>query len=386
MQLLGTSSGQRASANTARSVSETRSVSEAGVGPSPAPLDDTLPFPPPLHAAARSVGGERGSVGTERGRSSSERGRSGSGQRGVSLEQQTDALLERRRGARPAVERRSGAELTRSSSSAQAPLAPHRAGEVALGRLHWLGRELSPEFHEYALRVSRGEDLAPFRGKLWADDRLPLPWATEDTRPARRKAPRRFRLLLVGLALGALITSSVARVEEAPLWSPVASVASLAATLAGAPLVAAPAPPTLPAISAAPVADSLSQASLEQSSAALLPGAPLPGAPLPAAPVEPSATAPLSLALPGAPGPVLMSSEPPPLSSIASVRPAAAASALASTPPAAPSPPALSAPALSAPALSPPPPRAAQPRKVAAAPAVAAAPSESPLLVQEPPF
>lgn len=112
---------------------------------------------------------------------------------------------------------------------------------MARGRLHWRGRELSPEFHEYALRVSQGENLPPFRGRLLADESQALPWESAgEARPLRSKTSRTIGLLLVALGLVA-VTGSLTLQEERSTWSQ-AALAPLVATALqpAAPEVAAP--------------------------------------------------------------------------------------------------------------------------------------------------
>jgi hypothetical protein len=314
MQLLGTSSGQSADA-------KARSARDAGVGASSVAFDETLPFPPPVHRVTRQ---------TDRGLSRRD---------GLSLEQMTEASLARARGElaelAPASETPVRVRaLTASVEAAPVESAPVEsapgATEGTSGRLHWRGRELSPEFHEYALRVSRGENLEPFRGKLLADearplpgepaDALPLPWESANAVPLRSKAPRTIGLLLAALALVVLVTGSLTSQEEAPAWSA-----------------------TAPASAASTVVASL------QPSAQVVSSSSLP-------------------ALELAPG---------------EVAPAASASAVVA--PAAVAPAAVPPPAVAAAAL--PPAAVARAHKPAPAPAaMAAAPSTSALLVEKPPF
>jgi hypothetical protein len=171
--------------------------------------------------------------------------------------------------------------------------------------LHWRGRELSPEFHEYALRVSRGEQLAPFRGQLLADEgqepaalwlpaargeqesreqklrQPPLPWESADSIPLRSKGPRALGLLLLALTLVAVVTGSLRSQEEAPAWTPAAPVAVVAAL--------APAPVTV----AEPVSsrESVAVPAVEGAPAPQLP-VPPPPAPAPVRHVQPRKPAP----------------------------------------------------------------------------------------------
>jgi hypothetical protein len=171
---------------------------------------------------------------------------------GPSLEQLTEASLVRAQLARAEdIE-----ELDPASETPVQAAAIVRAAtsEAALGRLHWRGRELSPEFHEYAQRVSRGENLAPFRGQLLASESLALPWDSVDALPLRSKAPRVVGLLVAALALVAIVSGGLASTEESTGWN-LPSSAALAATLPEpAPLtvvdpvgsLARPLPPPLP--------------------------------------------------------------------------------------------------------------------------------------------
>jgi hypothetical protein len=146
---------------------------------------------------------------------------------GLSLEQLTEASLARAQLVRADIE-----ELDPASETPVQAAAIVRAAtsEAALGRLHWRGRELSPEFHEYAQRVSRGENLAPFRGQLLANESLALPWESADSLPLRSKAPRVVGLLLAALALVAIVSGSLAGNDESSGWN-LPPAAALAATL-----------------------------------------------------------------------------------------------------------------------------------------------------------
>jgi hypothetical protein len=227
MQLMSTSSRQAAVAKGARP------APDGGEGASSALFDETLPFPPPLHRGVRSIPAKSDRT---------ERGLSGPGARGLSLEQLPEASLALVRQAELGPE---------SETPAQpAPLVRAADNEVALGRLHWRGRELSPEFHAYALRVARGENLEPFRGQLLAGESAASPWESVDSRPLRSKTPRVVGLLLAALALAAVVSGSLTSHEEAQAWIHSVPVVPQAATLQPAPLTVAEAASSLQSPSA----------------------------------------------------------------------------------------------------------------------------------------
>lgn len=214
MHSMGSSSRQAADANAARP------MGDGGVGLSSSSFDETQPFPPPLRRVPPPL--RRGVRSTR-----TERGLSGPGPSGLSLEQLTEASLARAQLSNADMQELSPASETPVQAAA---LVRAASSEVALGRLHWRGRELSPEFHEYAQRICRGENLAPFRGQLLADESLGLPWESADSRPLRSKGPRVVGLLLTALALVAVVSGSLTSHEVSSSWR-VPTAAALAATL-----------------------------------------------------------------------------------------------------------------------------------------------------------
>lgn len=246
-----------------------RSVRDTGVGTASARFDDTLPFPPAPHRAARAA----------------ELDRAGSAEQlGLSPEQLTEASLERARN-----HQQRGAA---SHTPVPAALASTAAGGVQRGRLQWRGRELSPEFHEYALRVSRGESLEPFRGRLLADEGPALPWESAQPRPPRRKARLVGALLLLGGVL-ALVSSSLTSREEASTFQQAALAPMVIAPLHAAlqqPALQQPAPQpavppepplTAPGVEAEPLSSEVSSPPPPSEAIATAP-APAPPAPVPA--------------------------------------------------------------------------------------------------------
>jgi hypothetical protein len=82
-------------------------------------------------------------------------------------------------------------------------------------RLVWRGIEVSDEFQEYAARVARGEQLAPYRGAVLSRACPEFPWGTPSTRaltaptPTLREYPKRGRALETTLCLLAAVGSVV---------------------------------------------------------------------------------------------------------------------------------------------------------------------------------
>jgi hypothetical protein len=76
-------------------------------------------------------------------------------------------------------------------------------------RLRWRGIEVSDEFQEYAARVARGEDLAPYRGPVLSRPSAEFPWSVAPPErqllpPARPSlAPVRPSLAPVSMAINA---------------------------------------------------------------------------------------------------------------------------------------------------------------------------------------
>lgn len=239
---MGTSSRQAAGGNVPRA------AGDGGVGPASSLFDETQPFPPPLRRVPPPLRRGVRSRQTEPGLSGLSLEQRPSG---LSLEQLTEASLARAQLASADIE-----ELDPASETPVQAAAIVRAAtsEAALGRLCWRGRELSPEFHEYALRVSRGENLAPFRGQLLANEHLALPWESAESLPLRSKAPRVVGLLLAALALVAIVSGSLASHEESPVWT-VPSPAALAATLPEPAALTVVAPAVTPAKPSPPPAE-----------------------------------------------------------------------------------------------------------------------------------
>lgn len=109
-----------------------------------------------------------------------------------SLEQLTEARLAR-------MKDESFLWETPPPTGNQIVLARPVAEEASLVPLSWRGMPLSQEFQQYALRVARGENLAPYRGPVLADGSEHLPWNESDARALRRKT-RRGGGILIALA------------------------------------------------------------------------------------------------------------------------------------------------------------------------------------------
>jgi hypothetical protein len=157
-----------------------------------APFDDTQPFPPPLVANDSSFAGleETPVTGV-----SSPLCLEGS----MSLEQATELGLEElrtgRRSPPPNVGRHSEALVPACDADAPA----------SSSRLCWRGIEVSDEFQGYALRVARGEELAPYRGRVLASGAPDFPWQATAVPTRGRRAAR-----LAGLAIGAVLAALTA--------------------------------------------------------------------------------------------------------------------------------------------------------------------------------
>ncbi|HEU4577208.1 MAG TPA: hypothetical protein VFS67_03065 [Polyangiaceae bacterium] len=106
-----------------------------------------------------------------------------------SLEQLTEARLARMKDENFLWE-------TPPPAAHQMVLAQPAAEASALVPLQWRGLPLSEEFQQYALRVARGENLAPYRGPVLADGSEQLPWNERDARALRRKTRRGGGILL----------------------------------------------------------------------------------------------------------------------------------------------------------------------------------------------
>lgn len=106
-----------------------------------------------------------------------------------SLEQLTEARLARMKDETFLWE-------TPPPTTGQIVLAKPAAEESSLVPLRWRGLPLSEEFQQYALRVARGENLAPYRGPVLADGSQQLPWNESDARALRRKTRRGGGILL----------------------------------------------------------------------------------------------------------------------------------------------------------------------------------------------
>lgn len=112
-------------------------------------------------------------------------------------------------------------------------------------RLSWRGIEVSPEFQDYAMRVARGEQLAPYRGPVLARPCAEFPWGEPPRESTQRIASLRAPGRAFGAVIGALALVMAALglgVEPSPHGT----------SRAGAPLASPPAPPPLPAVMAEP--------------------------------------------------------------------------------------------------------------------------------------
>jgi hypothetical protein len=234
--------------------------------------EETLPFPPPL---ARQTSRERAAFMTKRSNT-------------PSLEQLTEARLAELRNEHflwetpaprsdqmvPAAEKTDKQIVLASRrTDQQIVLASHRTERASSAPLRWRGMPVSEELQLYALRVERGEELAPYRGPILADPSLELPWDAADARALRKGTRRSVWVLLALAALGALAAFVVPNLEpslpertqlaplqeERPLSAtavaaaaaPVAAAAIESGPLLSEPLPALreppPAPPQVPA-------------------------------------------------------------------------------------------------------------------------------------------
>lgn len=162
-------------------------------------IEETMPFPPPLVRRGTPTTGTRAVARHER-----ERAPAAPRDAVPSLEQLTEARLAELRNQhflRETPAPVTAQEETPRQPSRQMVLASASPEESSLVALRWRGMPVSPEFQVYALRVARGEDLAPYRGPILADASLALPWEAADA-AAVRKAPRRAgRSLFIFAAL-----------------------------------------------------------------------------------------------------------------------------------------------------------------------------------------
>jgi hypothetical protein len=118
-------------------------------------------------------------------------------------------------------------------------------------RLRWKGRAVAPELQEYAARVARGEQLAPYRGPILAQPCAEFPWG--ERRPTRtpvsQDLPFEQRSSLrgvwlfgaAGLLMAAVgISSGIGSSDEvADPFTPVQTQAALTPAPAAKPLAAA---------------------------------------------------------------------------------------------------------------------------------------------------
>ncbi len=79
-------------------------------------------------------------------------------------------------------------------------------------RLRWKDVEVSEEFQRYALRIARGEQLAPYRGQVLARHCPEFPWAVAHTRRKAKPNPigkRGAKLATLILGVGATLLAAV---------------------------------------------------------------------------------------------------------------------------------------------------------------------------------
>ena len=223
--------------------------------------EETLPFPPPF---ARPTSADRAAFASMM-----------KGSSAPSLEQLTEARLaelrnegffsetppprsSQRHSSQPHSSQPHSSQphssqmvLASEKTDRQIVLARYRTARAPLVPLRWRGMPVSEELQVYALRVARGEDLAPYRGPILADVNHELPWDAADTRELRKGTRRSTRLLAALAALGALAafvlpnleTSLPERTELAPVVPELAlSAAPAAAPLEPAPFVGDPLP------------------------------------------------------------------------------------------------------------------------------------------------
>ncbi|HWO11655.1 MAG TPA: hypothetical protein VNN80_19305 [Polyangiaceae bacterium] len=147
-------------------------------------------------------------------------------------EQYTAALQERR-------SRRRG----HGRAASTAGLVVHTEQSLVPARLSWRGIEVTEEFQEYATRVARGEQLAPYRGQVLARPCAEFPWRAPraeytDTEPlpraharAQSRAPRvTFGIIgLVSLVMAAVgIGSGTASIDPRDAFGEAQLTAALA--------------------------------------------------------------------------------------------------------------------------------------------------------------
>jgi hypothetical protein len=152
--------------------------------------------------------------------------------------------------------------------------------ESSLVPLSWRGMPLSEEFQQYALRVARGENLAPYRGPVLADGSEQLPWNEADARALRRKTRRGGGILLALAACVGLAAFVLPNLSPSEPYRPVESQSFVLQTKPAAPT------PTEQALAAAAAAlEPASAAPPAEPLPALRSPAPKPAAPHPSAPV-----------------------------------------------------------------------------------------------------
>ena len=198
-----------------------------------------------------------------------------------SLEQLTEARLARMKDDSFLWE-------TPPPSAHQMVLAKPAVEQSSLVPLRWRGLPLSEEFQQYALRVARGENLAPYRGPVLADGSQQLPWNESDARALRRKTRRGGGLLL---ALAACLGVAAFVLPNLSPSEPYRVAESQSFELQPKPPVPTPTEQALTAAAAA----------LEPA-APVPPSEPLPALRLPPKPAAPQASATVVNAVPGAAG------------------------------------------------------------------------------------
>lgn len=159
---------------------------------------------------------------------------------GASLEKALDQATER---YSLSIQRRVAAQRAEVNSSETRALtlaAAHMSSLVPVARLRWRGLDVSDEFQRYAVRVARGEALAPYRGQVLARPCVEFPWSTEGPVEATAPLPRRSAFkagwlagvgsLLAVLALGGTVTAISGDDAESlpPNWTPAAALAESA--------------------------------------------------------------------------------------------------------------------------------------------------------------
>ena len=197
-----------------------------------------------------------------------------------SLEQLTEARLAR-------MNDESFLWETPPPSAGQMVLARPAAEASSLVPLSWRGLPLSDEFQQYALRVARGENLAPYRGPVLADGSQQLPWNESDARALRRKTRRGGGILLAVAACLGVAAFVLPNLSPSEPYHPAESQSFELQPKAPAPT------PTEQALAAA-------AAALEPA-AQTAPVEPLPALRLPPKPAAPHASAPAVNAAPNTP-------------------------------------------------------------------------------------